>query len=414
MRWVPRLVADPMRVGIAAEYDSPEAVVAAAEALYAEGYRRLDAYTPYPLEELDEKLHLRRTRVPVVTFVAGVLGALTGYLIQWYCNTVDYPLDVGGRPLHPVLSYLIITFETMVLFAGCATFVAFFVAGRLPEPWNPLFEIVGFDRVSADRFWLGLDRRDERFDPVSTGAHLAETGALRVVRLPAGEAGGGGSVRRAALLLAAAGALATLGGCGTRPPEGRTAWGLERMIHQPSDKPQEASDFFADGSAMRRPPDGTVPHDALLAPEEVLRGTRGGVPVGSIPVPVDLARLQRGRDRFEIYCGACHGVLGDGRTPVAAHMPLRPPPSLLDERIRGLPAGRLFQVVSEGYGLMPSYAEELSVADRWAVVAYLRALQLSQRVPLAELPPAERRRFRRAMAEKPRRVPPAAGGEEVR
>ncbi len=106
-----------------------------------------------------------------------------------------------------------------------------------------------------------------------------------------------------------------------------------------------------------------------------------------------------------MYCAACHGLAGDGDSPVARNMALRKPPSLHEPRIRALPAGRLYAVVRDGYGLMPSYAEELSVGERWAVVAYVRALQLSQGARLAELPP-ELRSEARARAD--------AGAEERR
>lgn len=126
--------------------------------------------------------------------------------------------------------------------------------------------------------------------------------------------------------------------------------------------PYAETPYFEDGIAMRLPPAGTVAHD-----REAIT-----------PPPVDVALLARGRQRFDIVCAACHGVLGDGDTEVARHMALRPPPSLHEPRIRALPPERVVEVIRLGFGLMPSYATVLPPRDRWAVVAYLRALQLSQ------------------------------------
>jgi mono/diheme cytochrome c family protein len=108
-------------------------------------------------------------------------------------------------------------------------------------------------------------------------------------------------------------------------------------------------------------------------------------------MPITRALLDRGRERFEIICATCHGPRGDGRSEVARHMERRQPPSLLDARVRAFPDGRVFRVAGEGYGFMPGYARDLGVEDRWAVVAYLRALELSQAVPLDALPPGLRR-----------------------
>ena len=162
---------------------------------------------------------------------------------------------------------------------------------------------------------------------------------------------------------------------------------FERMLDQFKAEPYEASPYFQDGQSMRHPPSGTVPVSRVTGPPELVSGrTATGQYTSTIPVPLDAALLDRGEDRFRIFCRTCHGPLGDGRSAVAENMKLRKPPSLHEPRLRDYPDGRLFRVVSEGYGLMPSYAESLSLRDRWAVVAFVRALQLSQSVPLAELP----------------------------
>ena len=106
----------------------------------------------------------------------------------------------------------------------------------------------------------------------------------------------------------------------------------------------------------------------------------------AIPIDVDRALLRRGRERYRIFCGVCHGARGDGSSQVAENMELRPPPNLLEEPYRGYPPGRIYGAIREGYGLMPAQAGALTVEDRWAVVAFVQALQLGQRARLVDLP----------------------------
>jgi len=146
-----------------------------------------------------------------------------------------------------------------------------------------------------------------------------------------------------------------------------------RMLDQPKVKAYDESSFYDDGLAMRVPPAGTVRWS-------------GQHPLRPEPPELDRALLERGRRHFDIFCAACHGKDGRADTVVASKMTLRPPPSLHTARIRDLSDRRLYRVVTEGYGLMPSYESRIGFRDRWAVVHYLRALQLSQHARVAELP----------------------------
>lgn len=174
---------------------------------------------------------------------------------------------------------------------------------------------------------------------------------------------------------------------------------LERMQVQPRFRPYGESSFFEDQRMMRAPPTGTVPVENH-SPATV--ATIDGAMVDSIyreriPIPVTTALVQRGQRHFETVCAPCHGLLGDGDSFVAPHMSLRRPPSLLSDEMRARPVGRLYRAIEDGYGLMPSYASLLSPEERWAVVAYVQALQLSQRIPLEELPPSIAAEAQRAL-----------------
>lgn len=173
---------------------------------------------------------------------------------------------------------------------------------------------------------------------------------------------------------------------------------FERMIDQAKYEPYEATDVFADGRVMRHPPEGTVPIDRVLDMPEVTKGVRGGAEVVDIPIEVDRALLARGRDRFERFCGACHGPLGTGNPAVVENARLRPPPSLHLPHIVAQPPGRIFLTITWGYGLMPSYRSELPPRDRWAVIAYLQVLQQSQSVEMAILAPELQAEAREALS----------------
>jgi len=162
---------------------------------------------------------------------------------------------------------------------------------------------------------------------------------------------------------------------------------LERMLEQPRYDAYESGAFFPDGKVLQRPPRGTRPYDPSPLDEAVATGVRDGAFVDRIPVTVSRSLAVRGRRHYDSFCGACHGVLGDGRTVVARHMG-RPPRSLHEPRVQGLSDGQLFSVVSSGYGFMPGYAAELEPVERWAVVLYVRALQRSQNAELDAMPPA--------------------------
>jgi len=159
------------------------------------------------------------------------------------------------------------------------------------------------------------------------------------------------------------------------------------MHDQPRYESMEAGPFFPDGRASRPTVAGTVARDEPDVDTPTLTGMAGGKPVATSPVPTTPAVLARGRERFGIYCTPCHDAVGTGRGMIVERG-YRQPPSLHEERLRTAADGYLFDVVTRGFGVMPSY-RLVPPADRWAIVAYVRALQLSQRAPVTELAPED-------------------------
>ena len=164
------------------------------------------------------------------------------------------------------------------------------------------------------------------------------------------------------------------------------------MYDQPKFKPLAADNFFADGASARPLVEGTVARGHADTNEYIATGKSGGTPGSGFPFPVTMAVMERGRDRFDTFCSPCHGRLADGNGMVVRRGFPRPP-SLLADSIRSEPEGFFFDVMTEGFGRMYSYAPSIPVDDRWSIVAYLRALQLRAGVPAGELPPADRARL---------------------
>jgi hypothetical protein len=170
--------------GCLAEFPSEEALLAAIRALRERKYERLDVYGPRALEGADKSLGLSRSWLNWLVFPLAFGGAGIGYLIQWYVNAVDYPLDVGGRPPHSWPAFIPITFETAILFGGVGAFLLFFLLARLPRLWQPIFDVPGFESSSSDRFWLGIDRRDLSDNPEHVLPLLVSLGASRAELVP--------------------------------------------------------------------------------------------------------------------------------------------------------------------------------------------------------------------------------------
>jgi mono/diheme cytochrome c family protein len=158
------------------------------------------------------------------------------------------------------------------------------------------------------------------------------------------------------------------------------------------------SEFYSDRLAMREPPKGSVPRERVVLNAALSSGKTGPGPtdpyVTTFPLKVDRPLMMLGKKRYDITCGTCHGPVGDGDSIVARQMSLRPPPSLHNYIDR--PPGYIYEVITKGFGMMASYAGELSVRERWAVVAYIRALQLSQATPLDKAPPEARAQLQEA------------------
>jgi hypothetical protein len=158
--------------GLIAEFDNPTALVKAARAARDKGYRKLDAFSPFPIEGLTDALHLHKNKLSLIVLTGGVIGGLTGFLLQYYITVIYFPINVGGRPLDSWPSYIIITFELTILFAALSAVLGLLGLCGLPMPYHPVFNAPRFALASNNRFFLCIESADPLFDVAATGDFL--------------------------------------------------------------------------------------------------------------------------------------------------------------------------------------------------------------------------------------------------
>jgi hypothetical protein len=170
--------------GLLAEFATPDGVVLAARRTYEAGYRKIDAYSPFPIEELAEAIGFHRNGVPLVTLIGGILGGSAGFMLQWWINTISYPVNVGGRPLNSWPAFIVVTFEMTILFAGLAAVFGMLALNGLPMPYHPVFNVPRFAFASKDRFFLIIFSSDPKYSSSETRQFLESLAPYSISEVP--------------------------------------------------------------------------------------------------------------------------------------------------------------------------------------------------------------------------------------
>lgn len=393
--------------GLLAEYDTPAALIRAARLVRDAGFRRWDTYTPFPVHGIEPAMGIKPTVLPWIVFGAGVTGCVGGLVMQWWMNAFDYAWLVSGKPFWSVPANIPIIFEMTVLLSAFAALGGMLMLNGLPLPSHPLDFKRRFARATDDRFFLVLESADRRYEAASARRLLDETEALAVEevhedrttseRLPR-------PLIYGVLVLVAASFVPFALFAKARVSKSRQPayHVVPDMDFQPKVKAQTRFALFDDQRGMRQPPEGTVPYGELQEDDLFYRGRSGDDWAREFPeqVTLDDAKMERGRERFGIYCAPCHGLAGDGDGMVAQRAEALqqgtwvPPSDLHQAYIREQPVGQVFNTITHGIRNMPAYGPQIVPDDRWAIVLYVRALQRSRAARLEDVPAEKRESLR--------------------
>jgi hypothetical protein len=180
-------VSEPVNAmyGVMAEFDSAQAIVDAARRAAAQGFRKIEAYTPVPIEELNDIIHKKRTILPTISLLGGLAGMATGFALQYWASVIEYPMNIGGRPYASWTAFVIPSYELTILFSALATAGGMIALNGLPQPYHPVFNTPRFSLASSDKFFLVIEVEDAQYDADKTPRFLQELGAKGVYDVPA-------------------------------------------------------------------------------------------------------------------------------------------------------------------------------------------------------------------------------------
>ena len=169
--------------GVMAEFHSADELIEAVHKAREEGYQHMDAFTPYPIEELSEALGHHRSKLPAIVLTGGILGALGGYALQYWSQVIEYPMNIGGRPFHSWPAFIVPTFEMTILGAALSAILGMFFLNGLPQPYHPVFNVPRFALASRDRYFFLIEARDPKFDRDETPRFLSGLHASEVTEV---------------------------------------------------------------------------------------------------------------------------------------------------------------------------------------------------------------------------------------
>lgn len=413
-------------VGLLAEFDSSGALLNAARRVREAGYTKFDCHSPFPVHGIERAAGIRRTKLPLLVFLIGLLGTCTALFLQLWTNgggglginlvpnfLRGYAFIVSGKPLLSIPMFIPVTFELTVLFASLTAVFGMLIINNLPMFHQAVFGVKRFARVTDDKFFIQIDAADPRFREAEIRTLLTSLHGQveRVEELATPDAPAW--IRRMGVVLVFAALIPLLLVARARNVQTPTprVHIVQDMDNQEKFKGQSASPFYRDGRSARLPvgatPDNmlglTVARGELRDDLHFYRGwvnndfartfptfdRTGG---GQAPLQVNAEFMARGRERFNIYCAPCHGYAGQGNGAVSLRAQELQEPTwvaaadLHTGEIRNRPVGHIFNTITNGIRTMPPYGDQIPERDRWAIVAYVRALQRMDNAKLGDLP----------------------------
>ncbi|NLG56513.1 MAG: DUF3341 domain-containing protein, partial [Rhodococcus sp.] len=454
---------EPRIVGTLAEFTGPKELIAAVRAIRKKGYKRVEAFSPFPIHGIDDALEAKPSILPWVVLGAGIAGCVVAVLMQWYMNAYEaahpfsgYRYAISGKPFWSLPANIPVTFELIILFSAFTAFLGMIAFNKLPQFANPLFASKRFRKVTDDRFFLLVDAHDSLYAESSVRTALESIGSSHVETIRDLPAEPLPRVIRPLMGLLAVVALLPLAyfalvSTGTsQNPRIYIWWDMDfqpkfkaqtlvkaaetelvKRNREEHKAPGFSERLFPQGRASRLPVDGTVARGTLMldyrlrtgiepdgeettpvalqeaeasaAAPEGAAGEAGTEGAATPPEPnwitrfpdsivVNQQTMDRGRQRYDIYCAVCHGVAGDGDGLVSQRAMMlqqgtwTQAAKLDAEAIRNQPVGKIYDTITNGRGRMRGYRAQIPVEDRWAITLYVKALQRSRNVSVDALP----------------------------
>lgn len=394
--------------GLLAEFKSPGALIAAAAKVRDAGYTKWDCYSPFPVHGLDPAMGIKRTILPWIVFLIGLGGMGGGLFLQWWTNAHYWPWLVSGKPFFSLPANIPITFETTILASVFASFFGMWGLNKLPQHWHPFFKKDRFRKATDNGFFIGIEAEDAKFQRGKTQALLEEAGAVAIESAFIDRSPAVWALPRPVVGFIVVSAVAALvpfaliaKARASKSPDPHYQL-LTDMDYQPKAQTQQSSALFANSRASRVRASGTVARGDALGNEHFYQGLTGGDWATAFPpeLEISMRTVERGKQRFDIYCQPCHGTDAGGQGMIhqrSLKVPVRgwvQPTNLNQEFVIRQPHGQLFNTISNGIRTMPGYSAQIPEVDRWAIVLYLRALQRSQNANLDDVPPDARQQIR--------------------
>lgn len=430
--------------GITAEFDSVDTLLAACRRVRDAGYTKTDAYTPFAVHGIEKALGIKPTILPWIVLACGLTGLVTALAMQIWMNAIDYPYIISGKPYISLPAFVPVAFELTILFSSFGAFFGMWALNGLPRFSNPIFTDPRFDRATDDKFFLYIDSKDERFTVGGVEKLLADAGGQYITTVI--DDNSSDKVPRpffmvwgvmVALSIIPVLIVMKMRVTNSDKPRFHVFYDMD---FSPAKDAQQHSTLFPDGRAMRPDVPGTVARgemgqdinvltgidmdaltkldsrraeylvrahaNPLVADEQEPAAVAEAEPsvmdttpwLKENPLNVDTELVREGQKHFGIYCSVCHGLNGGGNGLVnrRAQKILADtwiPPSVLNADnlyADKYPDGKMFSTISNGIRKMPGYAGQIKTKDRWAIVAYVRALQQSQDASIDLVPEDQR------------------------
>lgn len=357
--------------GITALFNTPDEIIKAAEKVSDEGFTKFDVNTPYPVHGMDNAMKLNPSKLGFITLSFGLTGTAIALFFMYYTQSIDYPMNIGGKPYFSLPAFLPVTFEVTVLLATLSTVIGMFTFFfKFPHNNHPLHDTSYMKKVSVDKFGLCIEADDPEFDENKIRELFIGLGSseIEAIYYPEDK-----DIKMFApkflgflALIAVITSITTYFVLNYLLYVVPFSW----MSNQDKITVQKKVDFFGDGFGVRPAVSGTVarsflPYEYKGMPQPVMPLTN--------PFLADEKNISLGKKKYDTFCSPCHGYFGEGDSRLRGQFPN--PPSLHSEKVRTWQDGEIYHVIVNGQNVMASYAPQLSIEERWAIINYIRVLQ---------------------------------------